>query len=114
MLLPSEERNPACCVRFVTVALPAGGAGHEVACDSQHQQSALEAARRTEINSSDPPLTTVRTAYPTQPFLPFPDPPIELARFRPRGRLHVDRWIDFSPICFGDLPQIIVTEIQSD
>ena len=45
--------------------------GHEVACDSQHQQSALGAARRSKINSSDPPLTAVRTAYPTQPFLPF-------------------------------------------
>jgi len=34
------------------VALPAGGAGHEVACDSQHQQSALGTARRSENGGS--------------------------------------------------------------
>lgn len=45
--------------------------GQEVACDSQRQQSALRAARRTKINSSDPPLTAVSAAYPTPPCLPF-------------------------------------------
>jgi hypothetical protein len=53
-------------------------------------------ARRTEINSPDPALTAVSTAYPTQPFLPIFHPPIELASFRPRGRLNLDRGIDFS------------------
>ena len=45
------------------------------------------------------------------PFLPFFHPPIELASFRPRGRLHLDRWIDFSAICFGTLLDLIVAEI---
>jgi hypothetical protein len=42
---------------------------HEVACDSQHQQSALGAGRRSKISSFDPPLTTVCTAYPAEPLL---------------------------------------------
>jgi hypothetical protein len=55
-------------------------------------------------------LPAVRTAYPTQPFLPFFHPPIELASFRPRGRLDLDRWIDFSAICFSMLVHVIVAE----
>jgi hypothetical protein len=52
----------------------------------------LWAARRTKINSSDPPLTAVCTAYATPPLLPFFQRPIELASFRtnwssPRVRL---------------------------
>jgi len=50
------------------------------------------------INSSDPPLTAVGTAYPTPPFLPFSHPPIELASTRPRGHLHLDRRIDHAAI----------------
>ena len=63
---------------------------------------------RTKINSSDPPLTAVFAAYAPPPLLPFPHPPIELACWRPRGRLHPDRWIDFSAICFGTLLQLVV------
>jgi hypothetical protein len=63
-------------------------------------------ARGTKIKSSDPPLTTVRTAYATTPLLPFFHPPIELARCRPRGPLHLDRWIDFSAVCFSMLVQV--------
>jgi hypothetical protein len=57
-------------------------------------------------------LTAVRTAYPTPPLLPFFHPPIELASFRPRGRLDLDRRIDFSPICFGTMRQVGVAEIH--
>ena len=74
--------------------------------------SRLEGARGTKINGSDPSLTAVCTAYPTPPLLPFFHPPIELASFRPRGRLHIDRRIDFSAICFGTLPHIVVAEIH--
>jgi hypothetical protein len=72
--------------------------GHEVACDSQHQQSAPGAARRSKINSSDPPLAAVWTAYATEPLPAFLHPPVELASFRPRGHLHLDRWIDFPAV----------------
>jgi hypothetical protein len=66
----------------------------------------------TKINSPDPPLTAVCTADPTQPFLPFFHPPIELAAFRPGGRIHLDRRIDFSAICFGTLLQLRFAEIH--
>jgi hypothetical protein len=72
----------------------------------------VRAARRTKINSSDPPLTAVCTTYATPPFPPFFHPPIELASFRPRGRLHRDRRIDFSAICFGMLLHLAVAEIH--
>jgi hypothetical protein len=48
-------------------------------------------------------VPAVRTAYAAPPFPPFLHPPIELPSFRPRGRLHLDRRIDFSAICFGTL-----------
>jgi len=57
-------------------------------------------------------LTAVRTAYPTPPFPPFFHPPIELANFRPGGRLHLDWRIDFSAICIGTLLHHIVAEIH--
>jgi hypothetical protein len=66
----------------------------------------------TKINSSDPPLTAVCNAYPTPPFLPFSSPPIKLASFRPRGHLDLDRWIDFSAVCFGTLLHLVVAEIH--
>jgi hypothetical protein len=53
-------------------------------------------------------LTAVCTAYPTPPFLPFFYPPIELAGFRPGSRIHLDRRIDFSTICFGTLLHLVV------
>jgi hypothetical protein len=42
-------------------------------------------ARGTKINSFDPLLPAVSTAYATPPFLPFFQRPIELASFRPLG-----------------------------
>jgi hypothetical protein len=68
-------------------------------------------AHRTKINSSDPPLTAVRTAYPTPPFLPFLHPPIELASLRPRGRLDLDGWVHFSAVCFGQVLQLAVGQL---
>jgi hypothetical protein len=75
-------------------------------------KSPLLSARRTKISSPDPPLTTVCTAYATPPLLPFFDPPIELAGFRPVGRLDLDGWIDFPPICFSKLLHVGVAEIH--
>ena len=43
----------------------------QVACDLQHQESWLCAASGTKINSFDPLLTALSTAYPAEPFLPF-------------------------------------------
>jgi hypothetical protein len=57
-------------------------------------------------------LTSVCTAYATPPFLPFFHPPIELASFRPRGRLGLDRRIDFSAICFGAVLHLVIAEIH--
>ncbi|HEY6685972.1 MAG TPA: hypothetical protein VI094_07160 [Propionibacteriaceae bacterium] len=57
-------------------------------------------------------MAAVSTAYPATPFPPFPQPPIELAGFRPPGRLHLDRWIDFSAICVSTLLHVIVAEIH--
>ena len=68
--------------------------------------------RGTKINSPDPALTAVCTPYPTPPFLPIFHPPIELGSPRPHGRLHLDRWIDFSAICFGTLLHLVVAEIH--
>jgi hypothetical protein len=67
---------------------------------------------RTKINSPDPPLPAVCTAYATPPFLPLFHPPIELASFRPCGCLHLDRRIDFSAICFGALLHLGIAEIH--
>jgi hypothetical protein len=75
-------------------------------------QATITRVRGTKINSSDPPLTAVCTAYPTPPFPPFLHPPIELASFGPSGRLHLDRRVDFSAICFSTLLHVVVAEIQ--
>jgi hypothetical protein len=75
-------------------------------------KSPLLSARRTKISSPDPPFMAVCTAYATPPLLPFLHPPIELASLRPRGRLHLDRRIDFSAICFGPLLQIVAAELH--
>jgi hypothetical protein len=53
-------------------------------------------------------LATIGTAYATPPFLPFSHPPVELASFRPGSRIHLDRRIDFSTICFGTLLHLVV------
>jgi hypothetical protein len=86
------------------------GVTHSPTLDSR--KSRLWAARGTKINSFDPPLTAVCTAYATPPFLPFFHPPIELAGFRPRGRLHLNRRIDFSAICFGAVLHVSIGEIH--
>jgi hypothetical protein len=57
-------------------------------------------------------MTADCTAYATPPFLTIFNPPIELASFRPRGRLYVDRRIDFSAICFSMLLHVAVAEIH--
>jgi hypothetical protein len=57
-------------------------------------------------------LTAVCTAYPTPPLPPFSYPPIELASFRPRGRLHLDRRIDFAAICVGQVLHLAIAEIH--
>jgi len=72
------------------------------------------AARRTKINSSDPPLTAVRTADATEPLPALSDPPIELTTWRPcSSRLNPDRWIDFSAISLGALLEVVVTQIHT-
>jgi hypothetical protein len=60
-------------------------------------------AGETKINSSNPPLTAICTAYATPPLLPFFHPPIKLASLRPRGGVHLNRRTDFPAICFGTL-----------
>jgi hypothetical protein len=69
-------------------------------------------ARGTKINSSNPPLTAVRTAYPTAPFQPLLHPVVDLPSSRPRGRLHLNGRINCTAVCFGDLLQVIVAEIH--
>ncbi len=86
--------------------------GHEVACDSQHQQSALGAGRRSKINSFDPALPTVCPAYSTAPCLPFFHPPIQRAGVRPGSRLDLDRWVDFAAISPGNLLQVTLVQIH--
>jgi hypothetical protein len=76
------------------------------------QQLWLVVASWTKINSSDPQMPAVSTAYPTEPFLPFFHPPIELARFRPRGHGHLDRGIDYATIRFGTLLYVCVAEVH--
>jgi hypothetical protein len=51
------------------------------------QQSALGAARRSEIISFDPPLPAVSPAYAAEPLLALANPPIELTTWRPCSRL---------------------------
>jgi hypothetical protein len=70
------------------------------------------ALRRTKINSSDPVLMSVRTAYATEPFPAFLHPPIELASSRPHGGLNVDRRIHLTAICFVMLLHLGVAEIH--
>jgi hypothetical protein len=72
----------------------------------------LPAAQSTKINSSDPPLTAVRTASASEPLLPFFHPPVKLASFQPCGRLYVDGRVDLSAICCGMLLHLSVAEIH--
>jgi len=51
--------------------------------DENNDRLRLCAARRTKISSFDPALLTVRAAYPTPPFPPFPHPAIEGTSWRP-------------------------------
>jgi hypothetical protein len=57
-------------------------------------------------------LTAIGTAYATPPFLPLFHPPIELASWRPGGRLDVDRWVDFAAIHLDKLLHVLVAEIH--
>ena len=75
--------------------------GHLPSATNDKEKS--RAAHRAKINSSDPPLTAVSAAYLAEPFLPVIHPPIEMASFGPRGRLYLDRWIDFPAISLGTL-----------
>jgi hypothetical protein len=110
---PAERgTQPRLLPGFVTVTSLPVVRGHEIACDSQHQQSALGPARRSKINSFYPPLTAVCTAYPTPPLPPLSHPPVELAGLRPRGNLHLDWWVDLSAICLGTLLQVVVAEVH--
>jgi hypothetical protein len=65
----------------------------------------------TKIDSSDPPLSTVLTAYPAPPRLALFDPPIELAARRPCGRLDLDRRIDFAAVRFTVLARIEIRHV---
>jgi hypothetical protein len=90
--------------------LPAVAA--QTASNKAMKATQLYKIRGTKINSADPQLPAVRTAYPTEPCLTFFHPPIELASIRPRGRLHLDRRIDFAAICFGTLLHIRVAQVH--
>ena len=76
------------------------------------RQATITRVRRTKINSPDPPLLTVRTAYATPPFLPFFHPPIQLAGIRPYGPLDHYRRLDCSAISGGKLLQVGVAQIH--
>ena len=54
---------------------------------TSHGHPASSAGRRSD--SSDPSLTAVWTAYPSQPLLALFDPPVELAPSGPRGCLNL-------------------------
>ena len=60
----------------------------------------------TKIHSPDPPLPAVCAAYATEPLLSVLHPPIKLPSFGPRGRIHLDRRVDFPTICFAALARI--------
>ena len=63
--------------------------------------------RWTKVSGFDPLLPTVWTAYPAQPLTTFPDPPIQRARSRPRGRFHLNRRVHLAAILRASLLQII-------
>jgi hypothetical protein len=94
------------------VDIPAGSSLIARPSLSRERSSQSLAFGRTKINSSDPTLTAVFAPHATPPFLPVFYPPIELASFRPGGRLHLDRRIDFSAICFGTLLHLVVAEMH--
>ena len=65
-----------------------------------------------KIFGFDPALPAVCTAYPSEPFPPFLDPPIKLTGMLPRGRLYWKRRVDKPAIYFGDLLQISIAKIH--
>ena len=91
----------------------AGSANSCVKCSPITFWPSPPRARRTKITSAYPPLTAVGTTYATPPFLPFLDPPIELASFRPRGHSDLDGWIDCPPIRFGKVPSVVIGEVHN-
>ena len=70
----------------------------QVPATVDNDNSWLSAPHGTKINSSDPPLPAVCTAYATPPLLPFFHP-INRAGPALATGLHLDRRIDFSAIC---------------
>jgi hypothetical protein len=54
-----------------------------MACQTQGSAEGQLSIRRTKINSFDPALLAVSTAYPAEPLLTLFDPPIELASTGP-------------------------------
>jgi hypothetical protein len=58
---------------------------------------------RTKISSFDPMLPAVFALHTTQPLLALFHPPIELASWGPRGRLDLDRWVDYTAVSFSKL-----------
>jgi hypothetical protein len=78
----------------------------------RRHKSRLTAPGRTKINSFDPPLSTVCTAYPTEPLLSVSHEPIELPHSGPGSRLHLDRRVAFAAICLGTPLYLGVAEIH--
>jgi hypothetical protein len=74
-----------------------------------HDCEPLAGRRSTALIHLDGRLCT---AYPAPPFLPVFHPPIELASWRPRGRLHLDRWIDFRRSAAACWCHVIAAEIH--
>ena len=56
-------------------------------------------------------MTAICTAYTTEPFAAFSDPPVELAGCRPIGYLYVNGWIDFSTVGFAVMTWIEVLHV---
>ena len=67
----------------------------------------------SKISRSDPSLTAFcgRVCDPNHSCRSFTHQ-IELASSRPPGGLDLDRWIDFSAICFDTLLRLIIAEIH--
>jgi hypothetical protein len=68
----------------------------------------------TKINSPDPPLPTVSTAYPTPPLPTFPHPPIELAGPCPCSHINLDEWIDLPAIGCGTARNGVRIDLRAD
>ena len=74
--------------------------------------TAVSQTCRPKINSFDPPLPAVSSAYPTEPLLSVFHPPIELPSSAPGSGLHLNRRVDFPAIRFGTSLQVVVAEVH--